>query len=57
MDADLFFFNSPIALYDEIGAHSITIIEHRFPPYLRNSGIYNVGWLLFKRDEHALACL
>jgi hypothetical protein len=60
MDADLFFFNSPIALYDEIGAHSIAIIEHRFPPYLRKSekhGIYNVGWLSFKRDEHALACL
>jgi hypothetical protein len=61
MDADLFFFNSPIPLYDEIGAHSIAIIEHRFPPNLRNSakknGIYNVGWLAFKRNEHALACL
>jgi hypothetical protein len=60
LDADLFFFDSPMALYDEIGAHSIAIIEHRFRPYLRNAGkygIYNVGWLSFKRDEHALAWL
>ena len=60
LDADLFFFSSLIPLYDEIGTHSIAIIEHRFPPHLRHSdihGIYNVGWLSFKRDEHALACL
>ena len=60
LDADLFFFGNPIPLYDEIGGNSIAIIEHRFPPYLRNSeknGIYNVGWLAFKRDKHALACL
>ena len=61
LDADLFFFNSPMPLYDEIGIHSIAIVEHRFPPHLRHKaeihGIYNVGWLSFKRDEHALACL
>lgn len=62
IDADLFFFSNPTALYEEVGAHSIAIIEHRFPPYLRlehseKFGIYNVGWLSFKRDEHALACL
>jgi hypothetical protein len=60
LDADLFFFSSPIPVYDEIGIHSIAIIEHRFPPNLRykeRNGIYNVGWLSFKRDEHALVCL
>jgi hypothetical protein len=60
LDADLFFFDSPIPLYDEIGANSIAIIEHRFHLSFRNSekhGIYNVGWLSFKRNEHALACL
>jgi len=60
LDADLFFFNSPTSVYDEIGIHSIAIIGHRFPPnlrYLERHGIYNVGWLSFKRDEHALACL
>ena len=60
LDADLFFFDSPIPLYDEIGINSIAIIEHRFPANLRHLriyGIYNVGWLSFKRNEHALACL
>jgi hypothetical protein len=60
LDADLFFFDSPIPLYDEIGVNSIAIIEHRFSPnlrHLRTCGIYNVGWLSFKRNEHALACL
>lgn len=60
LDADLFFFNSPMPLFDEIGMHSIAIVEHRFPAHLRHlekHGIYNVGWLSFKRDEHALACL
>lgn len=60
LDADLFFFDSPKALYDEIGGHSIAIVEHRFPHHLRDlevHGIYNVGWLYFKRDGHGLACL
>jgi hypothetical protein len=60
LDADLFFFNSPMPLFDEIGLYSIAIVEHRFPPHLRhleNTGIYNVGWLSFKRDEQGLACL
>jgi hypothetical protein len=60
LDADLFFFDSPTPIYNEIGTHSIAIIAHRFPANLRykeNRGIYNVGWLAFRRNEHALACL
>jgi hypothetical protein len=60
LDADLFFFADPAPIYDEIADHSIAIIEHRFPPNLRDReqyGIYNVGWLSFRRDEHAFACL
>jgi hypothetical protein len=60
LDADLFFFGSPEPIFDEIGDHSIAIIGHRFPSYLKHHekyGIYNVGWLSFKRDEHAFACL
>lgn len=60
LDADLFFFADPTPIYDEIANHSIAIIEHRFPPSLRDReqyGIYNVGWLSFRRDEHAFACL
>ena len=60
LDADLFFFSDPAPVYREITDHSIAIIGHRFPPALRNleqHGIYNVGWLSFRRDEHAFACL
>jgi len=60
LDADLFFFADPAPIYGEIANHSIAIIEHRFPPNLRDlelHGIYNVGWLSFRRDEHAFACL
>jgi hypothetical protein len=60
LDADLFFFADPAPIYDEIADHSIAIIEHRFPPHLRHleqKGVYNVGWLSFRRDEHAFTCL
>jgi lipopolysaccharide biosynthesis glycosyltransferase len=60
LDADLFFFSDLAPIYQEIGNHSIAIVEHRFPFYLRDReryGIYNVGWLSFRRDTHALTCL
>jgi len=60
LDADLFFFEDPAPIYNEIDKHSIAIIAHRFPPALRElerAGIYNVGWLSFRRDDRALACL
>jgi hypothetical protein len=60
LDADLFFFSSPQAVFDEIADHSIAIIEHRFPPYLNDTGAngkYNVGWLSFRRDEAGLTAL
>jgi len=60
LDADLFFFDSPRPLFDEIGAGSVAVTEHRCPPDWQDSnrhGIYNVGWLSFRRDEHAVACL
>jgi len=60
LDADLFFFANPAPIYNEFNGHSIAIIPHRFPPDLRNQerrGIYNVGYLSFKRDQYALTCL
>ena len=60
LDADLFFFADPAPIFDEIAHHSIAIIEHRFSKgfcHLEQAGIYNVGWLSFRRDEHASACL
>ena len=60
LDADLFFFSDPAPLFAEVGERSIAIIGHRFPADLRHrerAGIYNVGWLSFRRDEHGLGCL
>jgi hypothetical protein len=60
LDADLFFFASPAPLEAELADGSIAIIAHRFPPEQRDReryGIYNVGYLSFRRDERGLACL
>lgn len=60
LDADLFFFADPTPVYAEIADNSIALIRHRFPPHLKRLeqwGIYNVGLLFLRRDEHALACL
>jgi len=60
LDADLFFYDSPAPIYEELGNDSIAIIEHRFPPHLQHQkmyGTYNVGLLVFRRTEHGLTCL
>jgi hypothetical protein len=60
LDADLFFFAGPEPVFAEMGPHSIAIIGHRFPPWQKHKevvGIYNVGWVSFRRDEEGLACL
>ena len=60
LDSDLWFFSSPEPLFDELGGNSIGIVSHRFPAslhHMEKNGIYNVGWLTFRRDERGLACL
>ncbi len=60
LDADLFFFADPTPLFKEMGSKSIAIIANRFPlrlKFMESVGIYNVGWLSFRRDENGLACL
>jgi len=60
LDADLFFFSSPVPLFEELRDNSISIISHRFSPNLKNferHGIYNVAWIAFRRDTNGLACL
>lgn len=60
LDADLFFFTDPTPLFDELAQRSIGIIEHRFLPHQfhwSRYGIYNVGWLSFRRDASGLTCL
>lgn len=60
LDADLFFFSSAEAIFEELGAKSILITAHRFPPEFAEHalyGKYNVGVLSFRRDRAGLACL
>jgi len=60
LDADLYFFRDPSDIFDEIEHSSIAIIPHRFPPtfvHREQFGIYNVGWVSFRRDESGIACL
>lgn len=60
LDADLFFFASPAPLFEELGSGSVAIIGHRFSPGLRHRevyGVYNVGWVSFRRDAQARECL
>jgi hypothetical protein len=60
LDADLFFFSSPIPIYQEFGNRSILIVGHQFPPHLRGHeiyGKYNVGLTAFRNDEHGARCL
>ncbi len=60
LDSDLYFFRDPEPVFDEIGDRSVAIIPHRFGPayrHLESTGIYNVGWVTFRRDAHGLACL
>jgi hypothetical protein len=60
LDADLFFFSDPAPLFEEIASRAVAIIPHRFPPAntrFERYGIFNVGWLTFRRSEAALACL
>jgi hypothetical protein len=60
LDADLVFFSSPEPIYSELEGHSIGIVAHRCPERLRHLeryGIYNVGWVFFRRDKAGLLCL
>lgn len=61
LDADLYFFASPKVIYEEMGNNSIMIIPHHLGPSRKEKekevGKYNVGMLIFKKDERGLACL
>lgn len=59
LDGDLYFFQSPEAVYDELPDASVAIIPHRYPRQLEKRllkfGVYNVGWVGIRRDEAGLA--
>jgi len=54
LDADLYFWNSPKYLLEEMGENSILITEHRYPPRYdqsKKSGKYCVQFMTFRDDE------
>jgi hypothetical protein len=60
VDADLFFVSSLEPLYSELSDKSVLIIGHRFPErlkWLERTGVFNVGFLSFRRDRYGLKCL
>jgi hypothetical protein len=60
VDADLMFFSDPQPLFNEMDGYSVGIIEHRFSKkneHLNRFGLYNVGWMSFRRDDDGLKCL
>jgi hypothetical protein len=60
IDSDLLFYSSVEPIFEETGANSIAIIEHRFPPHLQHlevNGRFCVQWVSFRRDDEGMACL
>lgn len=60
LDADLFFFAPASAVLAEQGDASVGIVPHRHArdaELWRKFGLYNVGWVSFRRDDAGMACL
>jgi hypothetical protein len=60
LDGDLFFFESPAVIYDELGDAAVAIIPHRYTAKLaklRKFGIYNVGWVGVRNDPEGVAVI
>lgn len=60
LDADLYFFNNPQVIFNEIGEKSIAITEHNYSKKYNqavNSGIFNVQFMYFKNDAYGLEAI
>ena len=60
LDADLYFFNNPSVLIEEMENNSVLITEHRYTPEYdqsSTSGIYCVQFMTFKNDENGMKVL
>jgi hypothetical protein len=60
LDGDLYFYSDPSVIFAAFEGHSTLIIAHRFPPQMRKQevyGLYNVGWISFRRDADGMSCL
>ena len=60
LDADIYFFNSPNGLIDEVGNNSVIITKHRYTlkyDQSTTSGIYCVQFVFFRNDETGIKVL
>ena len=60
LDGDLFFFEKPDAIYEELEGAAIAIIPHRYTPKLKRLmkfGTYNVGWVGARNDAEGIAVI
>lgn len=60
LDADLYFFNDPAVLLEELGGKSVLITEHRYTPKYdqsETSGIYCVQFMTFRNTVEGMAVL
>jgi hypothetical protein len=60
LDGDLFFFDSPEAIYAELQDAAVAIIPHRFSAKvarLERYGTYNVGWVGARNDSDGIAVI
>lgn len=55
LDADLYFFDNPVFVLNEIIGFDVGIIEHRYPDKLATKlakyGRFNVGWVAFRNTK------
>ncbi|HWA27690.1 MAG TPA: hypothetical protein VG734_18685 [Lacunisphaera sp.] len=60
LDSDVYFFGSPAAIEQELGARSVLIVPHRFPSWHDEGshyGRFNAGVIAFRDDAVGRACL
>jgi hypothetical protein len=60
LDSDLLFYSNPQQVFDELGAGSVAIVPHRYPPALQELAVYgkyNVAWITFRNDAAGRAVL
>lgn len=59
VDADVFFFGSPQAIFDQISEASVAITPFHFPTRLKHwerFGRFNTGWVSIRHNITGLAC-
>jgi hypothetical protein len=61
IDADLFFYESPMGIFEQFEDYSILITSHHFSPdigqHWHETGVYNVSFQAFRNDETGKSCL